>query len=90
MKIIEAVILKRIEKPITKILSKYQVGFVKKGECGMHLVQLAAKIRDLQKTPLGNGNYFCTFFDFKSAFNRVSHEILFTKLTKAGIENEAI
>ena len=79
MKVIESIVLNRIKDKIKKRLSKSQLGFVEKGECGVHTVQLFNQLRHIQKQDGNSLKYYAVFIDFKSAFNRVNHVKLFEK-----------
>ncbi len=52
----------------------------------MHILRLVGKMKDIQNDPFfKSGNWFVFFVDFKSAFDRVDHTLLFRKLQDSGI-----
>ena len=90
MKIIEAIILKRIKPIINPKLSKSQLGFVEKGECGLHTAQLFNQLRILRDSPGSSLKYYAVFIDFKSAFNKVNHTKLFEKCAQIGVDEDTL
>ncbi len=85
VKVIEAVILQRMihRFKVVSQLCKSQIGFIQRLETSMHLVRSVGYLLD-------NPDHYVVFIDFKSAYDRVSHSKLFSKLTRFGLDEETL
>ena len=82
MKCLQAVVLTKLFS-ITQHLNKAQIGFTKNLETSMHIVNIFGKLLDFQKSKESG---FIVFIDFKGAYDKVSHEKLFSKLARKNID----
>ena len=51
----------------------------------MHILRLVGKLLDIKAQKGYSGKYHTLFIDFRSAFDKVDHNILLSKLSEAGI-----
>ena len=79
-KLLELCILKRIEQYI--LVAENQFGFKKKLGTDSCVYVLKEIINKFKRT---NTNTFLSFLDASKAFDRVRHDLLFTKLSHAGV-----
>jgi hypothetical protein len=86
LKLIEAVALAELKEKIEPKISKPQVGFLTEQCTQIHILRLLGRVQDIRAGPyFAAGKWFIFFVDFKSAFDRVDHQILFEKLRLSGI-----
>jgi len=87
MKLIEAVALRDLKEKLEPKIAAPQVGFLSRLSTQTHLLRLVGKIIDLKASPrFSTGSWFILFIDFKAAFDRVNHNILFNKFAGTGIK----
>ena len=91
VKLIESLALQELKAKLQSGISKAQVGFLPKLGTQTHLLRLLGRMVDIR-----NGRHFKSltwhvlFIDFKSAFDKVNHRILFSKLEKEGISERTL
>jgi hypothetical protein len=91
MKLIEAIALRDLKKKLEPKIASPQVGFLSTLSTQTHLLRLVGKIIDLKASPrFSTGSWFILFIDFKAAFDRVNHDILFSKLAETGIKERTL
>jgi len=91
VKLVEAIALRELKDKLEPRIASAQIGFLT-GLCTqVHILRLLGKVQDLRQSPwFHSGSWFILFVDFKSAFDKVNHQILFRKLEGAGISERAI
>jgi len=91
VKLIEAIALQELREVIEPKISEARVGFLSGKSTQVHILRLLGKIRDIQANPnFLSGTWFTLFIDFKSAFDRVNHRILFEKLEWSGVSTRTV
>jgi len=87
LKIVEHVILRRIQPTMTERLGLYQCGFLKNRQLAEH--QLALRILT-QQASANNSSFYAVFIDLKGAYDRLHRDTLFKVLSFYGVNNEII
>ncbi len=78
VKVIEEVVLRELKEILEPRIAKNQVGFLSGQSTQVHILRLLGKIQDVKTGPYFRcGSWLCLFVDFRSAFDKVDHEILF-------------
>ena len=91
MKLIESIALNELKEKLEGRITKSQVGFLPKLGTQVHLVRMLGRIRDIQSSPdFKPLRWHVLFIDFKSAFDKVNHSILFTKLQAENISSRTL
>lgn len=91
MKLIESIALHDLKETLEPKITASQVGFLSTLSTQIHLLRLVGKIIDLKGHPrFVTGNWFILFIDFKAAFDRVDHGILFSKLSETGVKEKTL
>ncbi len=91
VKVIEAIALQELQRKLEPLIAPAQTGFVSGFGTQVHILRLVGKMKDIQENPhFKSGNWFVFFIDFKSAFDRVDHSLLFKKLETSGISMRTI
>jgi len=91
IKCMEAIVLKRLLSPPIDVLSKLaknQIGFIPTMNTSIHILMLVGTLlyRQQQKQPC-----YITFYDFKSAYDKVCHQKLFQKLVNNfGVDHQTM
>lgn len=80
IKILEIIALPELKKLCYNTMAFTQIGFREGGECQMHVVRILDEVWRIKSREGTSGKYFLAFIDFKSAFDSVDHEILFSLL----------
>ena len=83
-KIIEHILLNRLEKDLAKTINRAQYGFRPQKETLMHLIRLIDRLRTHKSQKLPRLQQFLVFIDFSSAFDCIDHNLLLDKITKTG------
>jgi len=87
IKIIEAIVLGDLKGKLEHLIDHAQVGFLPRLSTQTQILRLLGKVIDCKAGPRFNsGAWIILFIDFKAAFDRVDHSILFRKLEASGIE----
>jgi hypothetical protein len=87
IKIIEAIVLGDLKEKLEHLIDHAQVGFLPKLSTQTQILRLLGKVIDCKASPRFNsGAWVILFIDFKAAFDRVDHSILFRKLEASGIK----
>ena len=87
IKIIEAIALGDLREKLEHLIDHAQVGFLPKLSTQTQILRLLGKVIDCKASPRFNsGAWIILFIDFKAAFDRVDHNILFRKLEASGIK----
>ena len=88
-KILEKMILIKIQKFNKQLICKNQVGFIKGLGCDVNIARLRVKaIEAANLDP--NSPIFVLFVDLKQAYDSVDHELLFKVLKDAGVDNPIV
>jgi hypothetical protein len=91
IKLIESVALVELKSKLEPAITASQIGFVSKLGTHVHILRLLSRIIDIKDSPrFKSGRWFSFFIDFKSAFDKVDHQILFKKLQGSGISQRTI
>lgn len=91
LKLIEAIALIELKEKVEPHISKPQVGFLTDQSTQVHILRLLGKVQDVRSSPrFAAGKWFIFFVDFKSAFDRVNHRILFDKLRLLGLSERTL
>jgi hypothetical protein len=91
VKLIEAIALQELKSKLEPIIHSTQTGFISGLGTQVHILRLIGKMIDIRNDPhFKSGNWFAFFVDFKSAFDRVDHTMLFKKLLDSGISGRTI
>jgi len=91
IKLIEAIALRELKDRLEPQIGAAQTGFISGHGTQVHMLRLIGKILDIREGPrFRSGNWFAFFVDFKSAFDRVDHIILFDKLRGSGVSERTI
>ncbi len=91
VKVIEEVVLRELKKILELRMAKNQVGFLSGQSTQVHILRLLGKIQDVKTGPYFRcGSWLCLFVDFRSAFDKVDHEILFQKLRSSGVSERSM
>ena len=85
-KVFNLIILERVESRIcrTHPISSNQIGFKKGHRTGDHIFVLNSIVNKIVKNE--KRKLFTAFIDFRKAFDRINHELLFLKLQRLGIK----
>lgn len=87
LKLIEHVVLTRIQEDMSSRIGSYQSGFVKDRQLAEHILSL----RVLNEQAKANSEHFYgVFMDLKGAYDRVDRDILFRTLEHYGINQELL
>ena len=87
IKIIEAIALGDLREKLEHLIDHAQVGFLPKLGTQTQILRLLGKVIDCKASPrFSSGAWIILFIDFKAAFDRVDHNILFRKLEASGIK----
>jgi len=91
IKLIESIALKELKEKLESQICSTQTGFITGLGTQVHILRLVGKMKDIQDDPsFKSGNWFAFFVDFKSAFDRVNHTLLFQKLLDTGVSARTI
>ena len=91
VKLIEAIALADLKQVLEPLIDSAQVGFLPTLNTQTQILRLIGKVIDIRNSPLfGPGRWFILFIDFKAAFDKVNHSILFRKLTGSGVQDRTI
>ena len=91
VKLIESIALRELRVKLQPRISKAQVGFLPHLGTQTHLLRLLGRMKDIQANPgFRPLTWHVLFIDFKSAFDRVNHEMLFSKLQRGGITERTL
>jgi len=91
IKLIESIALKELKEKLEPQICTTQTGFITGLGTQVHILRLVGKMIDIQDDPyFKSGNWFAFFVDFKSAFDRVDHTLLFQKLLNTGISSRTV
>ncbi|HRP36755.1 MAG TPA: reverse transcriptase domain-containing protein [Candidatus Dojkabacteria bacterium] len=75
-KIIEHVILGKLEAEMGSSISETQFGFRKQKETSMHVLRLLDRLKTFKETKMKRFTNHLVFIDFSNAFDAIDHEIL--------------
>ena len=91
VKLVESIALTELKSKLEPAITAAQTGFISKLGTHVHILRLLGRIIDIRDSPNFKGGNWLTFFiDFKSAFDKVDHQILFKKLQESGITQRTI
>jgi len=91
IKLIEAIALCNLREVLEPLIHSAQVGFLSGLSTQTQILRLIGEILDRKGSPgFNSGAWFILFIDFKAAFDRVDHDILFKKLETSGVECRTI
>ncbi len=91
IKLIESIALKELKERLEPLICSAQTGFLTGLGTQVHILRLVGRMRDICGNPrFKSGNWFAFFVDFKSAFDKVDHLILFRKLQDSGVSLRTI
>ena len=91
VKLIESIALTELKSKLEPAITVAQTGFISKLGTQVHILRLLGRIIDIRNSPTyKSGNWLTFFIDFKSAFDKVDHQILFRKLQESGISQRTI
>ena len=95
-KMIEFAVLKRIIRRVydengmvrPEIMSRDQIGFIKRGGTDLNILKLVVRCRSAKKDLYGTKAVL--FIDLKKAYDSVDHELLFIKLNNKGFDERLV
>jgi len=91
IKLIESIALKDLKEKLESQICSTQTGFITRLGTQVHILRLVGKMKDIRDDlTFKSGNWFAFFVDFKSAFDRVNHTLLFQKLLNTGVSARTI
>jgi len=91
IKLIEAIALSDLKITLEDKINPSQVGFLSGLNTQTHILRLVGRIMDIKASPTFNtGSWLVLFIDFKAAFDKVNHDILFAKLLNTGVRQRTI
>ena len=79
-KIIEHVLLGRLETELGSTISKAQFGFRPKMETLMHVIRLIDRLKTIQDSKPKRFKRCLVFIDFSTAFDSIDHHLLVNKI----------
>ena len=81
-KIIEHVLLERLENELGKKISKAQFGFRPRMETLMHVLRLIDRLKSIRDSKPKRFKHCLVFIDFSTAFDSIDHLLLIEKMSK--------
>ena len=91
VKVIEAIALEDLKRVLEPRIDLAQVGFLPALNTQTQILRLVGKVIDLRESPLfRSGCWFILFVDFKAAFDKVNHAVLFRKLAGSGVQERTV
>ena len=91
VKVIEAIALEDLKRVLEPKIDLAQVRFLPTLNTQTQILRLVGKVIDLRESPLfRSGYWFILFVDFKAAFDKVNHAILFRKLAGSGVQEGTV
>jgi len=90
VKVIEGLALEDLKPHLEGRISKSQVGFISELNTNIHILRLVGRLMDLKRSRRAYGQWHVLFIDFRSAFDKVSHDILMEKLEKSGLKQNTL
>jgi len=91
IKLLEAIALKELRHRLEPRLDKAQVGFLRDLNTQTNILRLFGKVIDLKADPkFRSGIWFVLLIDFKNAFDRINHTLLFQKLSDSGVSGRTV
>ena len=91
VKLVESIALKELKIKLEPEIAAAQTGFISGHGTHVHIIRLLGRINDVRDSPMfKSGNWFAFFIDFKSAFDRVDHSVLFRKLKASSVTERTI
>jgi len=91
MKLIESIALEEIRRKLEPAITSAQIGFISGLGTHIHILRLLGRMIDIRNSDgFRSGDWFVLFIDFRAAFDKIDHQIMFDKLRRSDISESTV